>query len=84
LHALEHHDLNNGLHECWETPTEKTARQASSIFTRKLDLIGATYPVPDEPGLRVEVDEDALQAAEPYRFYEMPHLQRRDGLVTNW
>jgi galactonate dehydratase len=70
--------------ECWETPNERMARQNSAIFPTKLELVGANYPVPDEPGLGVEVDEDALQAAEPFRFSEMPHLQRRDGSITNW
>jgi len=28
------------------------------------------------------VNEDAL--AEPLRFWEAPHLHRRDGSYTNW
>ncbi|TIP80044.1 MAG: mandelate racemase/muconate lactonizing enzyme family protein, partial [Mesorhizobium sp.] len=41
------------------------------------------YPVGDLPGLGVEVNEEAIQAAR-FRFWEAPHLKRRDGSVTNW
>ena len=34
-------------------------------------------------GLGVEVNEAAVQA-ESLRFWEAPHLKRRDGSVTNW
>jgi galactonate dehydratase len=44
---------------------------------------GAVYPVPDTPGLGVEVDEKAL-TRESFRYWEAPHLKRRDGSVTNW
>jgi galactonate dehydratase len=46
-------------------------------------LDGAVFPVPDGPGLGIEVNEDLL-AAESFRFWEAPHLVRRDGSVTNW
>jgi galactonate dehydratase len=39
------------------------------------------YPS-ERPGLGVEVNEEALREA--FRFFEMPHLRRRDGTVTNW
>jgi galactonate dehydratase len=70
--------------ECWETPAEDMRRQDSPIFAKRLVLEGASYLVPDAPGLGVEVDEAALREAEPFRFSEMPHLKRRDGSVTNW
>jgi galactonate dehydratase len=70
--------------ECWETPDEDMARQESPIFAKRMKLVGSTYVVPDEPGLGVEVDERALDAAEPFRFSEMPHLRRKDGSHTNW
>lgn len=41
------------------------------------------YAVPTSPGLGVEVNEDALAAYE-FRFWEAPHLRRRDGSLTNW
>lgn len=46
-------------------------------------LDGTNYPVGDLPGLGVEVNEEAIQAAS-FRFWEAPHLKRRDGSVTNW
>jgi TRAP-type C4-dicarboxylate transport system permease small subunit len=56
----------------------------TSIFAVRMDLSGATYLVPNAPGLGIEVDEVALSRAEPFRFYEMPHIRRRDGSITNW
>jgi galactonate dehydratase len=70
--------------ECWETPDEDMERQESPVFSRRLHLEGADYPVPDLPGLGIEVDEAALREAEPFRHSEMPHLRRRDGSHTNW
>jgi len=46
-------------------------------------LDGAVYRVPNGPGLGVEVNEAALTAAS-FKFWEAPHLRRRDGSVTNW
>ena len=42
---------------------------------------GRATPVPDGPGLGVEVNE-ARVARAAFRFWEAPHLRRRDG--TNW
>ncbi|MBB3937966.1 mandelate racemase/muconate lactonizing enzyme family protein [Aureimonas phyllosphaerae] len=71
--------------ECWETPGEdNSARQDSPVFRSRLRLQGASFPVPDAPGLGIEIDEEALADAEPFRFSEMPHLVRKDGSVTNW
>jgi galactonate dehydratase len=54
-----------------------------SLFTQRPRLDGVTFPVPDTPGLGVDVDEARL-SAESFRFWEAPHLRRRDGSVTNW
>ncbi|MGL6210351.1 MAG: mandelate racemase/muconate lactonizing enzyme family protein [Paracoccaceae bacterium] len=53
------------------------------IFTARPRLTGAVFPVPDTPGLGIEIDEVAL-TREAFRFWEAPHLKRRDGSVTNW
>jgi galactonate dehydratase len=53
------------------------------VFPVQPRLTGAVYPVPDTPGLGVEVDEAAL-TREPFRYWEAPHLRRPDGSVTNW
>jgi L-alanine-DL-glutamate epimerase-like enolase superfamily enzyme len=38
---------------------------------------------PTRPGLGVEFDRDAARAR-PFQPYEVPHLTRLDGSVTNW
>jgi galactonate dehydratase len=53
------------------------------LFPGQPRLAGAVYPVPEGPGLGVEVDEDQLRA-QGFRFWEAPHLRRPDGSVTNW
>ena len=53
------------------------------IFINQPRLQGAVYPVPDTPGLGIEIDEKAL-TRDAFRFWEAPHLKRRDGSVTNW
>ncbi len=55
----------------------------SEYFPVQPRLEGADYPVSDLPGLGVEVNETAIQR-ESLRFWEAPHLKRRDGSVTNW
>ncbi|MDR6665357.1 galactonate dehydratase [Rhizobium sp. 1399] len=55
----------------------------SDFFPVQPRLDGPDYPVSDLPGLGVEVNEEAVKA-ESFRFWEAPHLKRRDGSVTNW
>jgi galactonate dehydratase len=55
----------------------------AEMFPSQLRLDGAVYPVPEGPGLGVEVDE-ALVRSQGFRFWEAPHLRRTDGSVTNW
>lgn len=43
----------------------------------------ACYRVSDRPGLGVEVNEELIRR-QSFRFWEAPHLHRRDGSVTNW
>ena len=57
--------------------------QSDDIFTLQPKLTGAVYPVNPAPGLGIEVNEAAL-VKESFRFWEAPHLKRRDGSVTNW
>jgi galactonate dehydratase len=53
------------------------------FFPVRPKLDGAVYPVTDEPGLGIEVNEE-LVAKQSFEFWEAPHLKRRDGSVTNW
>ncbi|MEO5807418.1 mandelate racemase/muconate lactonizing enzyme family protein [Devosia sp.] len=55
----------------------------SEFFPVQPRLQGSVYPVCDLPGLGVEVNE-ALIAKQSFKFWEAPHLKRRDGSVTNW
>ena len=59
-----------------------SGRDDPQIFPEQVRLEGHWYPVPDTPGLGVDVNEDAL--TEPFRFWEAPHLHRNDGSHTNW
>ena len=73
---------------CWlETRTgpaeDYMAEDRTSLFPVQPELDGAAYPVGDAPGLGIEVDEEAVKA-QSFRFWEAPHLKRRDGSVTNW
>ena len=65
------------------SPTEKSGHYDEDLFPVQHKLDGAVIPVPDGPGLGVEVDEE-LVTAQTYKFSEPPHLRRRDGSHTNW
>ncbi len=55
----------------------------SEFFPVQPRLEGACYPVSAAPGLGVEVNEDLIQK-QSFKFWEAPHLRRRDGSYTNW
>ena len=65
------------------SPTESSDSQDGELFPQQLQLEGDRFPVPDTPGLGVDVDEEAV-AAQDFWFWEAPHLHRRDGSYTNW
>jgi galactonate dehydratase len=69
--------------ECRSSPVEQLGFDSSEIFPMQINLEGCSYPVPDSPGLGVEVDETAI-ARQSFRFSEPPHLRRDDGSYTNW
>ena len=54
---------------------------SDEMFPVQPRIEGVRYPVPTGPGLGVEFNEEA--AGEPFRFWEAPHLHRRDGSYTN-
>ncbi len=64
-------------------PERKLGFDNSEFFPVQPRLDGPYYPVNDLPGLGIEINEEAIQA-ESFRFWEAPHLKRRDGSVTNW
>jgi galactonate dehydratase len=65
------------------TPGETGNRYDDAIFPNQLKLQGTGIVVPDTPGLGVEVDEEFIKQ-QSFKFWEAPHLRRRDGSVTNW
>jgi galactonate dehydratase len=71
----------------WLETRTSTAEQLgfdnSEFFPVQPRIEKAHYPVSDAPGLGVEVNE-ALIKKQSFKFWEAPHLKRRDGSVTNW
>jgi galactonate dehydratase len=65
------------------SPTEQLGFDNSELFPVQPRLEGTRFPVPDAPGLGVEFDETKATQQE-FRFWEAPHLHRRDGSYTNW
>ncbi len=65
------------------SPTEQLGFDNSELFPVQPRLEGNRFPVPDLPGLGVEFDETKA-AQQEFRFWEAPHLHRRDGSYTNW
>jgi galactonate dehydratase len=64
-------------------PERKLGFDNTDFFPLQPQLEGACYPVSSAPGLGVEVNEDLVKA-QSFKFWEAPHLKRRDGSVTNW
>ncbi len=56
---------------------------ADVLFPVQPRLMGNAFPVPDAPGLGVEIDEQLAQR-QTWQFWEAPHWRRSDGSVTNW
>jgi len=56
---------------------------AETLFPGQPHLTGTGFPVTDQPGLGVELNEAAAQSHD-WKFWEAPHWRRRDGSITNW
>ncbi|MBT8152349.1 mandelate racemase/muconate lactonizing enzyme family protein [Epibacterium ulvae] len=69
--------------ETRQSPAEALGFHDPIMFPTQIELDGPVYPVPEAPGLGVEVDEDAIRTSAPDHV-ECPHLQKPDGSVTNW
>ncbi|ETX12735.1 galactonate dehydratase [Roseivivax halodurans JCM 10272] len=69
--------------ECRASPVEQLGFDDVNVAPKQMQLEGAMYVVPDEPGLGVEVDEAYLKRAE-FAFVDPPMLRREDGSITNW
>jgi galactonate dehydratase len=69
--------------EVWVSPDGQYNHSDNELFPSQLRLEGSAIPVPDTPGLGVEFNEE-LALKQPFKFWEAPHLHRRDGSYTNW
>ena len=69
--------------ECRTSPTESGSAHDRDVFPVCPTLEGCRFLVPDTPGLGVEFDEQWAMD-QTFRFWEAPHLRRRDGSHTNW
>ncbi|SFZ86592.1 galactonate dehydratase [Devosia enhydra] len=70
--------------ECRASPAEThLGFDNSEFFPVQPKLEKACYVVSDAPGLGIEVNEDLI-AKQSFKFWEAPHLFRRDGSYTNW
>ncbi len=69
--------------EVRSSPTENLNFYNDDLFPLQPQQDGARFVVPDVPGLGVEVNEELAQK-QAFKFWEAPHLHRRDGSFTNW
>jgi galactonate dehydratase len=69
--------------EVRRSPTEELGFYDESIFPVQLTLEGSRFPVPDGPGLGIEVNEEYIKRQE-FKFSSGPRLRKRDGSITNW
>jgi galactonate dehydratase len=65
------------------SPTENLNFYDEAVFPVQVRQDGASYKVPDVPGLGVEFNERDF-GGRPFKFWEAPKLYRRDGSVQNW
>lgn len=65
------------------SPTEPGKFSDPDIFPSQLVQDGSRLLISDAPGLGVEVNEAFIQE-QSFKYWEAPHLRRRDGSMTNW
>jgi len=69
--------------EVWVSPEGQYRHSDPELFPVQMEMEGTAFKVPDAPGLGVEFNEE-LALKQPFKFWEAPHLHRRDGSYTNW
>ncbi len=74
---------NFAWQEVRSSPTEQLGFSAEDWFPVQPEQDEFRLLVPEAPGLGVEFNEERALATEG-KFWEAPHLSRRDGSVTNW
>ena len=65
------------------SPTEQGQFNDPELFPVSPVQDGSRLIVSDAPGLGIEINEE-LVAKQSFKFWEAPHLHRRDGSYTNW
>ena len=65
------------------SPTEEGQFYDDEMFPSQLELDGDRILVPDGPGLGVSFNEEKAKELS-FKFWEAPHLKRKDGSYTNW
>lgn len=53
------------------------------LFPITLETVDGSFPLPTEPGLGVEFNEEAVET-HPFEMWAPPRWQRPDGSYTNW
>lgn len=53
------------------------------LFPTTLESVSGSFPLPTEPGLGVEFEEDAV-IDHPFELWAPPRWQKPDGSYTNW
>lgn len=69
--------------EVWVNLKGDDRHMDDDLFPVRPRIDGTRFPVPEAPGLGVEFNEE-LAVKQPFKFWEAPHLHRRDGSYTNW
>ncbi len=67
----------------WLEVREREFLFEEDLFPQQHRLQGTSFPLPEGPGLGVEFNEK-LASEQEWKFWEAPHLHRRDGSYTNW
>ncbi|MEL6654481.1 MAG: mandelate racemase/muconate lactonizing enzyme family protein [Bacteroidota bacterium] len=65
------------------TEAEQSGNNDPTYYLQQPQLQGSRYPVPNSPGLGIEVDEDKVASVD-FSLHEVPHMRREDGSYTNW
>ncbi len=65
-------------------PTSTPDFDNADSFPQQPRLDGAVYPVPRRCPGSASRSTKPSSPGESFRFWEAPHLTRRDGSVTNW
>ena len=74
---------NFAWQEVRSSPTEQLGFSDEDWFPVQPQQDANRLIVPDTPGLGVEFNEERAQGKQK-KYWEAPHLRKRDGSVTNW